>query len=217
MLTRTNLFSFVNQAAKESTNEHAQKTAGHWSLDSQAWCPQVQQLPSPNFGPRPVGMPVSLLVIHNVSLPVGQFTHNYIADLFLNTLDCSAHESFSDLKGLQVSSHFLIRRNGLVQQFVSGFDRAWHAGVSHFQGRDGCNDFSIGIELEGSDHLPFEDAQYTSLVKLSQTLLQYFPISHIAGHEEIAPGRKTDPGPYFDWLRYQKALGQWHWEAPTSP
>ena len=207
----------IHERSQELSQEIHQEQTDNYVLDAQGWCPQVQQLPSPNFGPRPVGMPVSLLVIHNISLPVGQYAHNYIADLFLNRLDCSADESFADLKGLQVSSHFLIRRTGEIQQFVSAFERAWHAGVSHFQGRDGCNDFSIGIELEGSDNAPFENEQYTSLVTLSQTLLRHFPIAHIAGHEEIAPGRKTDPGPYFDWLRYQKALGSWYWEAPTSP
>jgi len=148
-------------------------------------------------------------VIHNISLPAGQFETPYIVELFQNSLDCDAHPSFADLRDLKVSSHFLIRRNGLIQQFVSVLERAWHAGLSQFQGRDGCNDFSIGIELEGTDDVPFEDAQYASLQQLSAALIQQFPIEHIVGHAEIAPGRKTDPGPYFDWLRYRLALGAW--------
>ncbi len=178
-------------------------------IDAQGWCPQVPQLPSPNFGSRPAHTRISLLVIHNISLPAGQFETPYIVELFQNSLDCDAHPSFADLRDLKVSSHFLIRRNGLIQQFVSVLDRAWHAGLSQFQGRDGCNDFSIGIELEGSDEVPFEDAQYASLQQLSAALIQQFPIEHIVGHSEIAPGRKTDPGPYFDWLRYRLALGAW--------
>jgi AmpD protein len=178
-------------------------------IDAQGWCPQVPQLPSPNFGSRPAQTCISLLVIHNISLPAGQFETPYIVELFQNSLDCDAHPSFADLRGLKVSSHFLIRRNGLIQQFVSVFERAWHAGLSQFQGRDGCNDFSIGIELEGSDDVPFEDAQYASLQQLSTALIQQFPIEHIVGHAEIAPGRKTDPGPDFDWLRYRLALGDW--------
>jgi AmpD protein len=197
MLSRINPFSLVSAQADP------------WEVDAQGWCLQVQQLVSPNFGKRPEGTAISMLVIHNISLPMGKFGSNYIVELFQNTLNCEAHPSFSSLKGLQVSSHFLILRDGHVQQFVSVLDRAWHAGLSHFQGRDGCNDFSIGIELEGCDSQPFEDAQYVSLLKLSQALLCHFPIEHIVGHEEIAPGRKTDPGPYFDWARYQQALGAW--------
>jgi AmpD protein len=203
MLTRTNLFSLPVPAEPDD----------FWQIDAQGWCQQVQQLPSPNFGVRPAQTAISMLVIHNISLPVGKFGGNYVAELFQNTLKCDAHPSFASLKGLQVSSHFLIQRDGTVQQFVSVLDRAWHAGVSHFQGRDGCNDFSIGIELEGSDHCPFESLQYASLIKLSQTLISHFPIEHILGHEEIAPGRKTDPGPHFEWLRYQQALGGWTYLA----
>lgn len=177
-----------------------------WQIDERGWCPQVPHLPSPNFGVRPAQTEVSMLVIHNISLPLGEFGGSYIAELFQNTLNCDAHPSFASLHGLQVSSHFLIQRDGKVQQFVSAHDRAWHAGVSHFQGRDGCNDFSIGIELEGSDNCPFESLQYASLIRLSQTLISHFPIEHILGHEEIAPGRKTDPGPHFDWFRYQQGL-----------
>jgi AmpD protein len=197
MLTRINPFAL------------APAQADSWEIDAQGWCSQVQQLASPNFGKRPEQMAISLLVIHNISLPVGQFGNNYIEALFQNTLNCEAHPSFAGLIDLRVSSHFLILRDGRVQQFVSALDRAWHAGLSHFQGRDGCNDFSIGIELEGCDSHPFADSQYMSLLKLSQALLCHFPIEHIVGHDEIAPGRKTDPGPYFDWVRYQQALGAW--------
>lgn len=186
-----------------------------FEIDAQGWCSHAQQLPSPNFDSRPKATTISMLVIHNISLPAGQFEGNYIADLFLNSLDCDAHPSFHDLQALKVSSHFLIRRDGAIQQFVSVHDRAWHAGKSNFQGREGCNDFSIGIELEGSDDKPFEETQYVSLDQLSTTLIQCFPIEHIVGHEEIAPGRKTDPGPYFDWLRFRLTLGAWaHIQLP---
>ncbi|MBC3874733.1 1,6-anhydro-N-acetylmuramyl-L-alanine amidase AmpD [Undibacterium sp. LX15W] len=178
-------------------------------MDAQSWCAQAQAVISPNFGPRPLGMAVDLLVIHNISLPLAEFGGDYILDLFQNRLDYDAHPSFASLRGVQVSSHFLIRRDGQILQFVAGSSRAWHAGVSHFQGRDGCNDFSIGIELEGCDTCAFTDAQYLSLTHLSNCLMRYFPLQHIVGHHEIAPGRKTDPGPYFDWLRYQRNLPGW--------
>ncbi|MBC3806461.1 1,6-anhydro-N-acetylmuramyl-L-alanine amidase AmpD [Undibacterium seohonense] len=201
MLTRTKPFS-------------SQDPADAWAIDDQGWCRQAQVRMSPNFGIRPADMPVDLLVIHNISLPLGEFGDNYILDLFQNQLDCDAHPSFNSLRGLQVSSHFLIRRDGQVLQFVSTLARAWHAGLSHFDGRDGCNDFSIGIELEGCDTTPFTDAQYSSLSQLSLCLIRHFPLSHIVGHEEIAPGRKTDPGPFFSWSRYQQSLPGWLIEAP---
>ena len=176
------------------------------------WCIFANRLSSPNFDARPAGCAPELLVIHAISLPLGQFSdfnqHTYIEDLFLNKLDISAHADFEPLNGVRLSAHFLIRRDGSIVQFVGADQRAWHAGVSNFMGRDRCNDFSIGIELEGSDYIPFEKEQYVSLINLTGTLIQHYPIQHIVGHQDIAPGRKTDPGPFFDWTQYQNALFQ---------
>jgi AmpD protein len=180
-----------------------------WEIDAHGWCLQAQVRPSPNFGSRPAGMPIDLLVIHNISLPLAEFGGDYIIDLFQNRLDCDAHPSFDSLRDVQVSSHFLIRRDGNLVQFVSTLARAWHAGVSHFKGRDGCNDFSIGVELEGCDTCEFTDAQYDSLTQLSLCLMRTFPFTHVVGHQDIAPERKTDPGPFFEWQRYQQCLPGW--------
>jgi AmpD protein len=177
-----------------------------WTIAEDGWCQQALRQESPHFNVRPDPADISLLVIHNISLPAGQFGGPAITELFQNCLDCNAHESFDSLRNVQVSSHFLIRRDGRVLQFVSTLDRAWHAGVSSFDGRVACNDFSIGIELEGTDNLPFEPAQYASLTLLTQALLARFAISHIVGHDEIAPGRKTDPGPCFDWDWYERSI-----------
>lgn len=177
-----------------------------YSIDADGWCINAIKLPSPNFGQRPKGTKLSLLVIHNISLPLGQFEEDHVIDLFLNQLSINAHPSFESLQGLQVSTHFFIRRDGSLYQFVSCLDRAWHAGISQFQGQEGCNDFSIGIELEGSDVQAFELEQYQSLRELSLALIHQFPIQDIVGHNEIAPDRKTDPGPCFDWAKYQQDL-----------
>lgn len=166
-------------------------------------------LPSPHFNNRPDESDISLIVIHNISLPGGQFGLPYITDLFMGCLDCNADPSFADLKGLDVSAHCLIRRDGEVIQYVPFNKRAWHAGVSEYQNRTGCNDFSIGIELEGTDDTPFDDAQYQSLEKLVKTLVKQYPKlnkERITGHSDIAPGRKTDPGPQFNWQRLLTAL-----------
>ena len=178
-----------------------------WHIDADGRCEQALWLESPNFNARPIPGDISLLVIHNISLPAGQFGGTTITELFQNCLDCSTHESFESLRDLKVSSHFLIRRDGSLLQFVSTLERAWHAGVSSFNGRETCNDFSIGIELEGTDDLPFEQAQYESLGVLTLALLNRFAITHIVGHDEIAPGRKTDPGPCFDWALYAQHIG----------
>ncbi|MFZ6674905.1 1,6-anhydro-N-acetylmuramyl-L-alanine amidase AmpD [Undibacterium sp. Xuan67W] len=177
-----------------------------WMIDAGGRCPQAEQKPSPNCDHRPDGAEISLLVIHNISLPAGQFGGSAITDLFLNQLDVMAHPSFTSLQGVRVSTHFLIRRDGQVLQFVPVNLRAWHAGVSSFQGQSACNNFSVGIELEGSDHQAFEEAQYLSLQKLTLALIQACPIRHIVGHQDIAPGRKTDPGPFFNWKQYKKLL-----------
>jgi AmpD protein len=178
----------------------------HWAIDHDGWCVAATQLPSPNYGVRPVASEISLIVLHNISLPAGQFGGGYVQDLFLNRLNCDLHPSFNDLRELKVSAHFLILRDGSLLQCVSTLARAWHAGVSAFEGRSGCNDFSIGIELEGSDDIAFEAQQYQTLAALCRALLQRFAIQHIVGHNEIAPGRKTDPGPCFDWQHLQNLL-----------
>lgn len=175
------------------------------SIDVDGWCAQARRLPSPNFDARPSGMAPELLVIHNISLPPSQFGGPYIDGLFTNTLDHAAHPYFDQLRPLRVSAHFLIDRTGLVTQFVAANARAWHAGVSSFQGRERCNDFSIGIELEGSDFVPFEDAQYDGLAALTLALRRRYGVRAVTGHEHIAPGRKTDPGPFFDWQRYRQS------------
>ncbi|SAK83692.1 N-acetyl-anhydromuranmyl-L-alanine amidase [Caballeronia hypogeia] len=177
-------------------------------IDTEGWLTNATRLPSPNFEARPGDAVPTLIVVHNISLPPDDFTTNAIADFFLNRLDHDAHPYFDHLRGMRVSAHFVIRRDGCVEQFVSCDERAWHAGVSSFCGRERCNDFSIGIELEGSDRMPFEDAQYQALVTLARIIVQRYPIDAIAGHSDIAPGRKTDPGPHFDWprLRHDSAL-----------
>jgi AmpD protein len=172
------------------------------------WCAGVQHCPSPNCNARPLGE-VSLLVIHNISLPPGQFGTGKVQQFFQNCLPLDEHAYYAGIAHLQVSAHFLVERDGGVTQFVSCNERAWHAGVSSFEGREGCNDFSLGIELEGTDDLPFSEAQYAALVDLSLQLLRAYPalsVARICGHSDIAPGRKTDPGPYFDWSRLRAAL-----------
>ena len=166
------------------------------------WLAGVAHCASPNFDARPADAAIELLVIHNISLPPGEFGGTAIAELFCNRLDCGAHPYYADLVDLHVSAHFLIDRHGAITQFVSCRDRAWHAGVSSFEGRARCNDFSVGIELEGSDALPFSDAQYAALAPLARVLCASYPLRAVRGHSDIAPGRKTDPGPYFDWRRF---------------
>jgi len=174
------------------------------------WCHGVQVCPSPNFNERPRGE-ISLLVIHNISLPPAQFATGKVQEFFQNRLDVTEHPYFAGIADLRVSAHFLIERDGTVTQFVSCLERAWHAGVSMFEGRETCNDFSVGIELEGTDDLPFTDEQYRALTALTRQLQKRFPAitdQRICGHSDIAPGRKTDPGPAFDWARYLAALAQ---------
>ncbi|MFN5445059.1 MAG: 1,6-anhydro-N-acetylmuramyl-L-alanine amidase AmpD [bacterium] len=173
-------------------------------IDDAGWCSSLPRAACLNFDARPADTPVSLLVIHNISLPPGEFGGSWIEDLFANTLDCDAHPYFNHLRGVKVSAHFLVRRDGRVVQFVSTNDRAWHAGVSEFRGRQRCNDFSVGIELEGSDFENFCDAQYKSLALLTHSLTNKYPITDVVGHQHIAPDRKTDPGPCFDWERFQR-------------
>ena len=162
---------------------------------------RARQIRSPNCDERPPRTPITLLVVHNISLPPGQFGGEDIIRLFTNRLDPEAHPAYASLRNLEVSSHFLIRRTGELIQFVPCLQRAWHAGVSRWRGREHCNAFSIGIELEGCDTQPFEDAQYEVLIALANSLYQAYPIQEMVGHADIAPGRKTDPGPCFDWER----------------
>jgi len=162
----------------------------------------ASQISSSNFDERPDGREISLIVVHNISLPPGEFGGPYISQLFTNQLEKDQHPYFADIYQLRVSSHLLIRRDGEVVQYVPFHSRAWHAGASEYCGESACNDFSIGIELEGSDDIPFEDIQYTQLAKLIKELRRCYPAigkEAITGHSDIAPGRKTDPGPAFDW------------------
>lgn len=177
-----------------------------FTIGTDGWCEQALCVPSPNFDARAADTTIDLLVIHNISLPPGEFGGPYIPNLFTNQLDCNAHPYFDQLRSLRVSAHFLIRRNGDVIQFVSANDRAWHAGVSNFCGRERCNDFSIGVELEGTDFQAFEMAQYDTLAALTLALTLRYPLAHVTGHEHIAPGRKTDPGPFFDWGLYKSLI-----------
>ena len=170
------------------------------------WLREARRCLSPNFGPRPTGAQIDLIVLHSISLPPGQYGGPEVERLFTNRLDWDAHPYFQQIRGLEVSAHFFIRRDGELVQFVDADARAWHAGASCWRGRDNCNDDSVGIELEGLEGEPFEPAQYQSLARLCQHLAQRYPIAHIAGHEHIAPGRKLDPGPGFDWARLQHAL-----------
>jgi len=183
-------------------------------LWNQGWYRFARQQPSPNFGPRPAGARTDLVVLHSISLPPGHYGGDEVQALFGNTLDWSAHPYFETIRGLQVSAHFYIRRNGELWQFVSGNDRAWHAGASHYRGRSNCNDDSIGIELEGLEGDAFEPAQYETLAGLLPAIAQNYPIRHVAGHEHIAPGRKTDPGAGFDWQAVQRGTG---WDARSLP
>lgn len=170
----------------------------------------ARQSPSPNCDARPAGARPELLLLHGISLPPGQYGGPEIEDLFLNQLDWDAHPYFREIRGLEVSAHLLIRRDGELVQFVPFSKRAWHAGDSCFRGCSGCNDFSIGIELEGQDESPYADVQYDVLVQVAAAVLKAYPgvgARQIAAHSDVAPGRKTDPGPAFDWLRLYDGLG----------
>jgi AmpD protein len=170
------------------------------------WWSAACRVDSPNFGPRPAGSSVTLALIHSISLPPGEYGGDAIERLFTNRLDWDAHPYYTQIRGAEVSSHFVIRRAGELLQFVSCEQRAWHAGVSAWQGRENCNDFSVGIELEGLEGLGFESAQYRVLTHLLNALAQQLPIDAVAGHEQVAPGRKHDPGAGFDWRRLMAML-----------
>jgi AmpD protein len=165
------------------------------------WLQGVARLPTPNVDDRPAGERVELVVIHNISLPPGEYGRRNVHALFTNCLDPCAHPFFAEVAGARVSAHILIERDGTITQFASFDRRAWHAGASEFNGRPRCNDFSIGIELEGSDFDAFTDAQYAALDEVLAAVLGEYPVRAVCGHSEIAGGRKTDPGPFFDWAR----------------
>jgi N-acetyl-anhydromuramoyl-L-alanine amidase len=167
---------------------------------------KVHRRDSPNFDQRPAGTIISLLVIHYISLPANQFSGSYVEDFFLNRLDVAAHDSFQQLADVKVSAHFFLRRNGQLIQFVGCEKRAWHAGVSKFLGTERCNDFSIGIEIEGSSDYSYTKKQYLRLARLTKLLCMFYPLKYVAGHSDIAPGRKQDPGPHFDWTTYLKSV-----------
>ncbi len=173
------------------------------------WYPKAQLCLSPHCSQRPEGVEVGLLVLHNISLPPNYFGGNYIEQFFQGRLDAAEHPFFATIEGLHVSAHLGIKRDGRVVQFVPFSKRAWHAGVSSWQGRENCNDYSIGIELEGSDNLAYSDAQYQALKAVTLYIQHYYPrvsLGRIVGHSDIAPGRKTDPGPAFDWARFRQSI-----------
>jgi N-acetyl-anhydromuramoyl-L-alanine amidase len=193
----------MDQGVERSPNE--QSPIAPETLDGEGWLSPVLRRPSPNFNSRPAGEVLSLLVIHNISLPPGQYGGGYIERFFCNDLPVGDHPYFLSIRDLRVSAHCLIARNGTLTQFVSFADRAWHAGVSRFAERENCNDFSIGIELEGVDDMAYTAEQYRVLVEVTRLLQRFYPAitrERIVGHSAVAPCRKTDPGPAFDWDYY---------------
>lgn len=179
----------------------------------EGWYAPARRCPSPNFGPRPAGVSIDLAVVHSISLPPGVYSGDAIERLFTNRLDWDAHPYFQQIRGLEVSAHFLVRRDGALMQFVSCDARAWHAGRSSWRGRDNCNDYSIGIELEGLEGTPFAAAQYRRLARLLRALAQRYPLAEVTGHEDVAPGRKHDPGAAFSWPLLTRLSG---WQGTGS-
>jgi AmpD protein len=175
-------------------------------INAQGWLSGLRRISSPNYDARPAGEKINLLIIHSISLPPERFEGMAVTQLFTNTLNCDEHPYYEKLRGVRVSAHFFIRRNGEIIQFVSCNQRAWHAGVSQWWGKTRCNDFSLGIEMEGSDSVGYTDKQYQKLVYLTRRLCRAYPIAEIVGHADVAPGRKTDPGPYFDWNHFKTSL-----------
>ena len=179
-------------------------------IDTEGWLTGARRIPSPNCDERPAGVAIELIVIHAISLPPGEFGGSGIVELFTNRLDPGRHPYYAAIADLRVSAHFLIRRDGALLQFVPCRLRAWHAGASSWHGRERCNDFSLGVELEGDDSSSFEDAQYERLVPLTRALQQAYPVRDLVGHCDIAPGRKTDPGRHFDWARFRAGVRRQH-------
>jgi N-acetyl-anhydromuramoyl-L-alanine amidase len=187
---------------------NGQSPAEDWSGGWVAgWWNGAERRASPNFDARPADTAINLVVLHHISLPAGQFSGNAVVDFFENRLDTAAHPDFASITDLRVSAHFFLRRDGSVLQFVSGHDRAWHAGVSCWRGKSTCNNFSIGIEIEGDDKTAFSDAQYAALNALLAAIAHTYPVAAVTSHSEIAAGRKIDPGPTFDWSRLDR---RWH-------
>jgi len=182
------------------------KPAARISVDRAGIVRAAAQVPSPNCDDRPEGTAVILLVVHGISLPPGEFGGPGIVELFTNRLDPAVDPYYRTVANIKVSAHFLIRRDGALTQFVPCVKRAWHAGTSSWRGRADCNDFSVGVELEGTDDVPYEAAQYTMLARLARALRRRYPIAEVAGHSDVAPGRKTDPGPAFDWPRFRRLI-----------
>jgi len=175
-------------------------------MSPEGWLEGARRVESPNSDERPADTEISLLIVHSISLPPGEYGGDAIERFFTNRLDPDAHPYFREIAGLRVSAHFLVRRDGEVVQFVPVLKRAWHAGVSSWRGREACNDFSVGVELEGSDEGPYEDAQYDQLVFLTKELRKILPLRDISAHSDVSPGRKTDPGPAFAWARVLSRL-----------
>jgi AmpD protein len=180
--------------------------SGGAPFDAEGRLLRALQIPSPNYDSRPAATQITLLVVHSISLPPGQFGGPAVIDFFLNRLDHRAHPYYEEIRGLEVSAHFFIRRSGELIQFVPCACRAWHAGRSQWQGRERCNDFSVGIELEGTDDAGFSGSQYMEIARLTTELQRQYPIRDIVGHSDIAAGRKSDPGPGFDWARYRSMI-----------
>lgn len=181
-------------------------------INHQGWIKGADIIPSPNFETRPENCEIDLIVVHAISLPPGQYGGGHVEQLFTNCLDPQEHDYFAEIEGMKVSAHCLIERSGRLIQFVSFQDRAWHAGVSCWHDRENCNDFSIGIELEGCDDEGYEQAQYEQLARLVISLRKHYPAlspQSICGHSDISPGRKTDPGPYFDWNKLNKLINSY--------
>ena len=176
------------------------------SLDEEGVLAGAERVPSPNCDERPDGSEIALLVVHNISLPPGEFGGEAVIQFFTNTLDFAAHPYYETLRDLKVSAHFLIRRGGELVQLVPCARRAWHAGLSSWRGRERCNDFSLGVELEGADDQAYSDRQYSRLASLLAVLRRRYPITDVVGHSDIAPGRKSDPGVAFDWGRFRESL-----------
>ena len=200
----------ANKSSALPTAIPTEPTADAPALWQHGWLANARQQPSPNFGPRPAGTAVDFLVVHSISLPPGEYGTGCVQQLFSNQMDWDAHPYFQSIRSLEVSAHFFIERDGSLWQFVSCDDRAWHAGASQWRERSNCNNYSIGVELEGLEGHTFEPAQYRSLQQLILAIAQHYPLRDIAGHEHIAPGRKQDPGPGFDWQQLQAGL-------PSSP
>lgn len=179
-----------------------------YTVNPDGWCDAAWRYDSPHYNARPADAAIDLLVVHNISLPAGRFGGPHVSDLFTGRVDYNADPSLASLRNVTVSAHFLVRRDGRLVQYVSCNDRAWHAGVSQFQGRANCNDYSIGVEMEGTDNVAFTSVQYDVLAQLAQALQNRYPLRWITGHEHVAPGRKTDPGPCFDWTLLDALLKQ---------